>query len=195
MNAAQWVRSHLLPPIADPWLRGQAGLVMVTCLGIGGAAWSLVLAWLISGDLEGETAVAALIFTLILGGLLALTRHRPVIALWLLVGLLLLLITLDVSSYGLGSPAAASFFLPVTLAACGLGLGAGLVVAGVSTAVIWLTAIAAALNWYTPYVVYEESHLTFTAPFLTVLIWVIALLVGYWIRFLHALVIVQEDPG
>ena len=177
---------YLLPTDADVWQRGQAGLVIVTCLGIVGAAWGLIMTWLVSGDLEGSTAVAGLVFTFMLGGLLTLNRQRPALALWLLVVLLLLLITLDVSSYGMGEPGAAAFFLPVVLAACGLGLRAGVVAAGVSTAVIWLTAVGAALNWYTPAALYEESHLTFNAPFFTVLLWVVALLVGYWARFLKS---------
>lgn len=194
MTTMKQVWRSLLPPGEDAWQRGQASLVVVACLGVAAAAWGLVLAWLVSGDLEWETAVASLVFTLLLVGLLAVNRRRPSLALWLLVSLLLLLITLDVSSYGLGEPGAAAFFLPLALAACGLGLRAGLVTAGVSTAVVWLTAVGAALNWYMPETAYQESHLTFTAPFFTVLFWVVALMIGYWVQFLRTLGNSKREP-
>lgn len=167
--------------------KGAARLVVATCLGLAAAVVFLVVAWLVSGDLMIETVVAGLVLIVVLGGLALLARRgRARLANWLLLGLLLVLISLDAGAYGLGSPAAAAYVLPVLLAACVVGLWAGLLVAALGAAGVWLMAIAAGAGWYEPYVAYEVSHLTFTAPFLTVLLVLAALIVGWWNRYLRS---------
>lgn len=121
----------LLPKNPDNALaRGRAGLVMAACLGLAIAVLALLLVWLISGDLQVETVVGSLVFILVLAGISALARDgRAGLAAWALIILLVLLITVDAASYGLGSPAAAAYFVPVVLAACSVGLVAGIGVA------------------------------------------------------------------
>ncbi len=184
--AAAW--HWLLPETAASLSRGRAGLVLATCLGLAGASGALVLTWRISGDLEGETVIAGGVFTMILAGIGALARAgKDRFAAWLLTGLLLLLIAADAASYGLGSPAAAGFFIPVLLATCALGFAAGMGVAVFAAAVIWGIAWATTTGLYAPWGAVDISHLTFNAPALTVMLLVGALIVGLWIHHLAGL--------
>ena len=164
---------------------GRKTLLLWSGGGLIAATWFLILTWLISGDLQWETAVAGTIFSLILAGIVLLARNgRSRLAAWILVVILTLLIILDASSFGLASPAAAAFVLPIVLAACALGLWPGLGVALVATGTVWLTAWGSTAGWYEPYGVVEISHLTFNAPFYSVLFLITAVIVGGWSRYL-----------
>ena len=75
--------SRWLPATTDPIVSGRAKLIIVTSLGVMFAAWALVLTWLISGDLEGITVIAAIIFSAVMIGLAALARSgRVSVAAW-----------------------------------------------------------------------------------------------------------------
>ena len=179
----------ILPSFSDPVLTGRAKLIAVTGLGPMLAAWALVLTWLISGDLEGITVVAALIFSGVMAGLLALARSGRVrAAAWLLVGLLCVLILSDTADYGLGSPAIVSFVVPIVLAACTLGFAASIGVAVFGSGVIWLIAIALSAGWYQSSVPFQIDHLTFNAPVLTVIFLLVAGIVGWWNRHITTLI-------
>ena len=77
---------------------------------------------------------------------------------------------------------------PSVLAACGLGLWSGLGTALVATAVTWLVAWGTTAGWYEPYGLVEISHLTFNAPFYSVVFVVTAVIVGGWTRYLTNLI-------
>lgn len=170
----------------EDWLnKGRTKLVFGACGGLIVAGWALVLVWLISGDLQWETAVATAVFTIILLGIGLLARNgRLRAALWILVGLLILLIAVDSSSFGLSSPAAAAFVMPIVLAACGLGFRSGMGVALVATALVWLIGWGTTAGWYEPYGLVEISHLTFNAPFYSVVFLITAVIVGGWTKYL-----------
>ncbi|HOU12307.1 MAG TPA: hypothetical protein PKZ84_04265 [Anaerolineae bacterium] len=177
--SSAWAR--LLPSSGDALHRRQAGLVIATCLGLAAAILLLILVWLSSGDLQWETTVAGGIFCLILASIAALARKgRGITSVWLLAGLLAVLITLDAGSYGLGSPAAAGFVIPIVLTACGVGLWAGIGVACYAAAAVWIIAVAGQAGWYIPYGPFDISHLTFNAPAYTVIFLLVALIVGLW---------------
>ncbi len=175
----------LLPRSADDALaRGRAGLVMAACLGLALAMLALLLVWLISGDLQVETVAGTLVFLLALAGIAALARRgRGRLAAWMLIVLLALLVTADAASYGLGSPAAAAYAIPVALTACTVGLVAGIGVASFSALATWVIAWGATSGWYRPLIPAEPSHLTFNAPFYTVLLLLVALIVGFWSHY------------
>lgn len=178
-------REWLLPRSADALARGRAGLVVAACLGLAIAMLGLLLVWLISGDLQVETVVGMLVFVLVLAGIAALARGgRPRLAAGVLILLLVLLVTVDAGSYGLGSPAAAAYFVPVVLAACSVGFLAGIGVALFGSAATWVIAWGTTAGWYQPFLPAEPSHLTFNAPLYTVLFVLVALIVGSWSRYL-----------
>ncbi len=184
-----YFREWLLPRSADALARGRAGLVIATCLGLAIAMLALLLVWLISGDLQVETVAGTLIFILVLAGIAALARGgRARLAAWALIILLVLLITVDAASFGLGSPAAAAYFVPVVLAACSVGLVAGIGVALFGSAATWVIAWGTLSGWYQPFLPAEPSHLTFNAPLYTVLLLLVALIVGSWSRYLSDVV-------
>lgn len=186
MNRPKTLWTQLLPDTTDVWARGRAGLVAAACIGLAGAMIALILTWLISGDLQWETVVATLIFIAILAGIVALSRGgRTLLAAWLLVGLLTVLMTVDIIPYGLGSPSIAGYVIPIVLAACGIGFGAGLAVAGVGSATAWLVAWATTSGLYKPWEPVHISHLTFTAPAMTVIFFLTAMIVGVWTRYLR----------
>ncbi len=194
MNWLNMVWEWLLPDTEDVLVRGRAGLVIATGLGLTVAVVALILTWLASGDLQGETVVAGAIFVAVLAGLGTLARAgRATLAAWLLVILLTLLIAADVAAYGVASTASAGFMVPIVLAACGLGFWPGLGVAGGSSAMAWLLAGAENAGWYEPFLPPDISHLTFDAPALTVLFLLVALIVGLWTR--HLLGIAASSRG
>ena len=175
----------LLPDTEQVLVHGRAGLVIAACLALTAAVVALILTWIVSGDLQRETAVAGAVFILLLVGIGALARRgRVSLATWTLVILLTLVITTDVMPYGLGSPAAAAYVIPITLAACGLGLWAGIGVAVFGSVAAWLVAWATTAGWYEPWELVDISHLTFNAPALTVIFLIVALIVGVWTRYL-----------
>lgn len=166
---------------------------MVTSLGVMLAAWALVLTWLISGDLEGITVIAAVIFSAVMIGLAAFARSgRVSLAAWLLVILLCVLILADTVDYGLGSPTIGSFLIPIVLAACTLGLAASVGVAIFGSAIVWLIAVALSSGWYQSSAPFRIDHLTFNAPVLTVIFLLVAVIVGWWSRYTTRLVIGHE---
>jgi hypothetical protein len=78
-----------------------------------------------------------------------------------------------------GTPAAAGFILPTVLAACALGLWAGLGFSLAGCAAIWLVAWGSTSGgWFDPPA--PIDHLTFNAPALTVILVAAALIVGLW---------------
>lgn len=169
-----------LPDTQDVVLLLKAKVVLLFCVCFALAAWALVLTWLISADLQLETVLAAIVFSVILGVLVWLAKARRVIlATWILLGLLFFLIASDVWAYGLGEPAAAAFVLPVILAACNLGLTAGLGVAGAATLLVCWVAWATTRTTGVPI-----SHLTFNAPFYAVIFLITAGPVGVWSQIL-----------
>lgn len=118
---------------------------------------------------------------------------RSRLALGLISGLLFLLITGNVASFGLGSPAAAAYFIPIALAACGIGLWIGLGMAFAGGAAVWLIVVAAATGQYTPEMPYEEWHLTFIAPLFTVLFFIVTLIVSYWVNYMSNVIKAQNQ--
>lgn len=178
-----------LPATLDPIVSGRAKLIIVTSLGVMLAAWALVLTWLISGDLEGITVIAAIFFSVSMIGLAALARSgRVSVAAWSLVILLGVLILADTATYGLGSPTIGSYLIPIVLAACTLGLAASVGVAVFGSIVLWLIAAALSSGWYQSSVPFQIDHLTFNAPVLTVIFVLVAVIVGWWSRYTTRLV-------
>jgi hypothetical protein len=182
----------LLPDTDDALLRGRARLVIATCLGLIVAVAAIVLFWLFTGDLWIGTAILGLVLAVILAGIAGLARSgRARLAAWLLIALLFIIVTLDVSGFGLGSPTCAGYFVPTVLAACGLGLGAGVGVALAGSTFLWIIAWGASTGWLEPMIPFEISHLTFNAPAYTVLLLLVALITGFWSR--HVNVALQRD--
>jgi len=159
--------------------RQQARLVTATGISLILAMAALILTWMISGDLEMITVFAFGILALILVGIMRLARsHHSTLATGLMVVLLLLLVSADVAAYQLDSVSVAFYTVPIVLAATGLGMRAGLAIAGVSSLVIWLlawTEVAGLLPTSQPP---DISHLTFDAPALTVIFLLVALISG-----------------
>ena len=167
MATSQWAR--LLPEFADAEERARARAVLAACGGMIAACAALLCTWLLSGDLEGITVIAAGIFVAILIGIAALARRgRVTLSGWLLTGLLATLITADAWSYGLGSPAATAYIIPIVLAISALGAKAGWGLATASSLSVMLLAWGEVAGWHTPLSPVEVSHLTFNAPLLSV---------------------------
>jgi hypothetical protein len=178
------ILERLTPKTEDRLLRGRAGLIAASCVGLAAAILALLLIWWVSGDLQMVTVAGSLAFILVLAGIAAIARNgRVALAAWLLVALLVLLIILDAAIFGLGSPAAASYAVPVVLAACSLGFSASIGVALFGSVAVWLIAWGASAGWYQPVIPFEPSHLTFNAPLFTVLFLLLALIAGSWSRY------------
>lgn len=171
-----------LPRTGDRRLRRRAGLVVGACLGIVAACLLIIAGWAATGTLEDrETIAAAGVLAGLLAGIVFLARAgRATLAAWLLTGLLTLLVALDIADYGLGSPTAAAFCIPIVLAACALGPWAGLGVAALASLTVWLVAAAGVAGWYAPLTPPDISHLSFEAPAMTIIFLAVAGIVGAW---------------
>ncbi len=178
-----------LPTTNDPLLAGRAKLILATCVGLILAVWGLVLTWLISGDLEGETVIVMIIFSVILLGITAVSRSgRITPAAWLLIALLGLAILSDAAYYGIGAPGIFSFVLPIALAACAIGLAAGMITAMIGAIAVWGAAIGAMQGWLAVAIPFQMDHLTFNAPVISIIFLLVALIVGWWSRYTSALI-------
>ena len=172
-----------MPTSSESLSRARARLITITSLGVAGAVLFMVLYWVFSRSLEDiETVYAAGVLILMLGGIAWLARHgKELLAAWLLVALLTLIIATDLPYYGIGSPSAGALVIPIVLAACALGLWAGLGLAALSTVIVWVVAWGTTSGgWLEPPTTID--HLTFNAPALTVIFLLVALIVGFWNR-------------
>jgi hypothetical protein len=161
----------------------RSRMIITTCLGLTGAVAFIILYWIFSGSLEQiETVIAGFVFAAIMGGIALLSRRGQVtLASWLLVGLLTVLITLDLIGYGIETPAPASYVFPILLAAFCLGLWPALGIAAIGSTAGWISAWVETSS-ATALPTADISHLTFNAPILTVILFVSALMAGYWSR-------------
>jgi hypothetical protein len=177
----QWLNWFLPADMPSGLDYQRAILMVVTCLIMLIAMWLLVLTWKISGDLQKETVAIALFLTVVMGGILTAVKNGAF--LWsaiILLSLLFLLVTLDLLFFGAGSPALTAYTLPILLAAYVIGLWAALLMAVLISAMLWLTAYVALTQRYEPQLPAQRSHLTFTAPTLSLIFLSVALLSGLW---------------
>ena len=158
----------------------QARIVTVACWGVGLAVIAIVGGWALTGTLtDWETVVGGVFMLGILAGLVALARKgRPGLAAGLLVGMLFLLVGADVTYYGLGSPSAMAFLLPVLLVALVFGLKPGLGVAIVAAVVVFGVAWASLNGMIAVETLVDESHLSYNAPVISVILLFCAGLAG-----------------
>ncbi|MBN1372645.1 MAG: hypothetical protein JW987_11960 [Anaerolineaceae bacterium] len=158
----------------------QARIVTVACLGVGLAVIAIVGGWALTGTLtDWETVVGGLFILGILAGLAALARKgRPGLAAGLLAGMLFLLVGADVAYYGLGSPSAMAFLLPVLLVALVIGLMPGLGVATLAAVVVFGVAWASLNGMIAVETLVDESHLSYNAPVVSVILLFCAGLAG-----------------
>jgi hypothetical protein len=170
-------------------MAGRAKLLLVACLGLILAAWGLVLTWLISGDLQIETVAVMIVFSVMLLGITVVSRiGRTNLAAWLLIALLGVVTAYNATYYGIGAPDIVFFALPIILAACLIGLSAGMIMAIIGTIVTWGIAIGAMQGWLEVAAPFQTDHLTFYAPVITVLFLLVALIVGWWSRYISTLI-------
>ncbi len=165
----------------EPATIAQARIVTAAGVGLGLATLAVIGGWAITGTLEDwETVVGGLVFIGILAGLSVLARRgRPALAAGILSGLLFLLVSADVASYGLGSPSAMAFSLPVLLVACVLGLWPGLALAALSSLVVFGVAWGSLNGMLAVALAVDASHLSYNAPVTSVILLICAGLVGY----------------
>jgi hypothetical protein len=181
--------SRWLPNTTDPLLLGRAKLILATCAGLILAAWGLVLVWLISGDLQIETVIVMIVFSVILLGLVWVSHSgRVMLTAWLLIVLLGLAIISDAVYYGLGAPGIFAFVLPIVLAACLIGLAGGMIVAMIGAIAVWGVAVGAMQGWLDVAVPFQMDHLTFNAPLISIVLLLAALIAGWWSRYTSQLI-------
>jgi len=178
-----------LPVTTDPLLAGRAKLILATCSGLVLGAWGLALTWLISGDLQIETVVVMVVFSIMLLGITVVSRSgRTTLAAWLLIVLLGLATVYDATYYGLGAPDIVFFVLPIILAACLIGLSAGMITAIIGTIVTWGIAVGALQGWLEVAIPFRMDHLTFYAPVISIVFLLAAVIVGWWSRYTSQLI-------
>jgi len=172
------------PPTAktpEPFSQIQARIVTIACLCLGFAIIAVIGGWAVTGTLtDWETVVGGIILMAFLAGLAMLARRgRPALAAWLLAGLLFLLVSADLFYYGLGSPSPIAFLLPVILLACTVGLKPGLAAAALAVVLIFGVAWASLSGLLTVAIPVDESHLSYNAPVISVILLFCAGLTGY----------------
>ncbi len=174
---------RLLPSTDNRSDRARAVLVLVTCGALFAAVLGMILFWVFTGTLEDmETVVAGITLGLILAGLVDMNRRgRSRLVLWVLVVLVTGLCLADTGYYGVSTASAGEFLLPILLAACGAGLWAGLTMALISSGLVWGLSYAASTG-LASWLPTNSANLTYYAPFLTILFFLVAVIVGLWGR-------------
>lgn len=179
---------HQRIPASQPPVRSllevQARIVTVACIGLSLAVIAVIGGWAITGTLtDWETVVGGVVFIAILAGLAGLARRgRAALAAGLLAALLFVFISVDIAYYGLGSPSAMAFLLPVLLLTCTLGLRPGLVAAVLAAIVVFGVAWASLNGLLVVGIPVEESHLSYNAPVISVILLFCAGLTGFAIE-------------
>jgi hypothetical protein len=175
---------YFMPPATDRVERARAALVLVTCGIIIFGMLLMIVFWVATGSLEEvETVRDAGILSLVLVGIAFLVRVGKIrLAAWSLVVILGGVTLLISVMYGVATLSSSGIVLSIILAAAGIGLWAGLMVAALGSAGMWAIAYAASIGAIQPWIEYEVSNLTFDAPFLTVLFLMVALMVGVYAR-------------
>ena len=166
---------------SKPFSQIQARIVTIACLCIGFAIIAVIGGWAVTGTLtDWETVVGGFILMALLAGLATLARRdRPALSAWLLAGLLFLIVSADLFYYGLGSPSPIAFLLPVILLACTVGLKPGLAAASLAVILIFGVAWASLNGLLTVAIPVDESHLSYNAPVISVILLFCAGLTGY----------------
>lgn len=159
----------------------KARIVTAACFGLSLAVIAVIGGWAVTGTLtDWETVVGGVIFIGMLAGLSALARRRyPTLAAGLLAGLLFFVISADLVYYGLGSPSAMAFLLPVVLLACTLGFRPGLAAAALAAVVVFGVAWASLNGVLMVAIPVDESHLSYNAPVISVILFFCAWLTGF----------------
>ncbi len=158
----------------------QVQIVTFACAGVGLAVIAIIGGWAITGTLEDwETVVGGLILGGLLAGLAIMARRgHPSLSAVLLSGLLFVLVAADIVYYGVGSPSVAALLLPVLLIACTFGRKPGLAAAALSAAAVFGIAWASLNGMLETALPSVESHLSFTAPAISVILFFSAGLAG-----------------
>ncbi len=158
----------------------QVQIVTFACAGVGLAVIAIIGGWAITGTLEDwETVVGGLILGGLLAGLAIMARRgHPSLSAVLLSGLLFVLVSADIVYYGVGSPSVAALLLPVLLIACTFGRKPGLAAAALSTAAVFGIAWASLNGMLETALPSVESHLSFTTPAISVILFFSAGLAG-----------------
>jgi len=159
-------------------------LVILTAALVGSAILLMLFYWIITSSLESwGTVLSGVFLCLLLASLLWLARGgRERLAAALLTALLWLLNLALAAGYGLGTPSIAGFILPILLSRFGFGASLGYGITALSVAAVWGIGAAAAAGWYQPWIPFQESDLTFTAPMYTFLFTLTILMVSSYIQ-------------
>ena len=183
-------------PPSEKFLKIQAGIVTMACIGLGLAAIMVIGGWAVTGTLEDwETVVGGGIFLALLAGIARMARRgRASLAAGILSGLLFILVSADVASYGLGSPSAMAFLLPALLTACSLGLWPGILVAMLAVLVMFGVAWTSLEGLLVVAIPVELSHLSYNAPVISVILVFCTALAGYAVQsYRHCAEITPSD--
>ncbi|MEW6400762.1 MAG: hypothetical protein AB1649_03120 [Chloroflexota bacterium] len=173
---------RFLPKTEDRIDRTSAVLVLSTSGAVILGSLVFILFWIFTASLEELATVAAgVVLVIIVFGIMLLVRRGNIrLGLWVLTSLMAIL-TLEISrEYGVSTLSSAGFVIPIVLAACGAGLWAGLLLALIGSAGMWAIAFASSTGALQPWLPYEISNLTFDAPFLTILFFLVAFILGVW---------------
>ncbi|HPH94770.1 MAG TPA: hypothetical protein PKW33_01945 [Anaerolineaceae bacterium] len=150
----------------------RARIVTAACLCLSLVVIAVIGGWAVTGTLtDWETVAGGVIFIAILAGLAVLARRKyPEWAAGILAGLLFLMVSADVAYYGLGSPSAMAFLLPVMLTACIFGSKPGLAAAALAAGVVFCVAWASLNGSLAVAAPVDISHLSYNAPVISVIL-------------------------
>ena len=153
--------------------------IIITAAGLAITLVTLLLIWIVTRSLEYKSTITMIaMLVVILAGIVGLAFVHVTAAAVVLVVLSLLILTYWVWTYGPSSPSAAAFVIPIALASL-LHLWAGVATAVVASASVWGIAYATETGRLKPEVECQPSaYLTFTAPLLSCIFLLLAVLVG-----------------
>lgn len=174
----------LLPESASGFERAQAKIVSDTSIVTGAAMLALVLYWIVTNTFEDiETIVVLTIILIILGGIIALVKRGYIkLGAWLLIGLMLLLNLSNMIWYGIGNVSSAGYIIPILLAVFSVNPKVGMRVTILGCVSAFLISYLASIGQLTTEIPYQESHLSFDAPTLSLIYLIVGALAGNWVN-------------
>jgi hypothetical protein len=177
-----------MPITGDNLIRGQLLVVTVACAGLTLVIVALMVMWKISRDLQVSTVIYSLGLIAVLWVLwyLAYAGH-VILSISVIVVMLVIILAGDVFRYRTEPLATSGFMLPITIAASGLGLIAGLTTAAFCTAIVWLFAYGERHGWFREQHERRRSYLTYNGPVLTVFYFFVGLISSVGFDYLRVL--------
>lgn len=168
-------------------------VVIITSLSISGAMLLLVLYWLITKSFETVKTIFAM-FGIMLGLALCIwlaLNFQVRTAAWILIVFMVLLNLGNLLWYGIATPSAAAYIIPILLAMFCINQTAGYLITGLGCLIVFGIPYLQSKEKIKTFIPYQVSHLTFDAPVLSLVFCLATVLISSWIEVIKEILFLK----